>query len=150
VSFPFDSAAVFDSHMPYGSPTMPRICLSESDLSRPWQVRCGRMTACWPLATPSSMQFVITSLPISDAVASVKQSTLREWQGRGMRTAWYMSIRLNLHMSCPYRAHAALCCGLKKSLSERRGCGMARALHGMCESNTAVLGETNEKDNLNC
>jgi hypothetical protein len=36
VSFPFDlhSAAVFDSHMPCPFPAMPRICRSESDLSR--------------------------------------------------------------------------------------------------------------------
>jgi hypothetical protein len=46
VSFPLDlhSAAVFDSHMPCRYPAMPRICLSESDLSRPWQGR-GRVTA---------------------------------------------------------------------------------------------------------
>jgi hypothetical protein len=46
VSFSFDlhSAAVFDSHIPCRSPAMPRICLSESDLSRPWQGR-SRMTA---------------------------------------------------------------------------------------------------------
>jgi hypothetical protein len=41
VSFPFDlhSAAVLDSHIPCRSPAMPRICLSESDLSRPRQGR---------------------------------------------------------------------------------------------------------------
>jgi hypothetical protein len=46
VSFSFDlhSSAVFDSHMPCRSPAMPRLCRSESDLSRPRQVR-GRATA---------------------------------------------------------------------------------------------------------
>jgi hypothetical protein len=34
----------------------------------------------------------------------------------------------NSHM--PYHAHAALCLGLKKSLSERHGRSMARARHG--------------------
>jgi hypothetical protein len=34
----------------------------------------------------------------------------------------------NSHM--PYHAHAALCRGLEKSLSERHGRGMARARHG--------------------
>jgi hypothetical protein len=94
VSFPFDlhSAAVFDSHMPCRSPAMPRICLSESDLSRPWQVRSmvaaagrwhvdGMLATCQLMAlaatTPSSRKFVIRSVPISDCsgqVASVKQS----------------------------------------------------------------------------
>jgi hypothetical protein len=32
------------SHIPYRSPAVPQICLSESDLSRPWQGR-GRVTA---------------------------------------------------------------------------------------------------------
>jgi hypothetical protein len=70
-------------------------------MARSWQDRGGRVTACWRLATPSSRKFVIRSivLPISDAVTSVKQSTLGEWQGRGkvaagerhgngMGTAW--------------------------------------------------------------
>jgi hypothetical protein len=46
----------------------------------------------------------------------------------------------------PCHAHAALCRGLEKSLSQRHGRGMARALHGMCESNTAALFKSNEKD----
>jgi hypothetical protein len=39
-------------------------------------------------------------------------------------------------------SHAALCRGLEKSLSERHGRGMARARHGMCDSNTAALCES--------
>jgi hypothetical protein len=46
-------------------------------------------------------------------------------------------------------AHAVLCRGLQKSLSERHGRGMARARHGMCESNTTALCKSNVKDNLN-
>jgi hypothetical protein len=38
----------------------------------------------------------------------------------------------------PCHAHAALCRGLMKSLSERHGRGMARVRHGMCESNRHV------------
>jgi hypothetical protein len=53
----------------------------------------------------------------------------------------------NSHMPC--HAHAALCRGLEKSLSERHGRGMARARHGMCVSNTAALCKSNGKDNLN-
>jgi hypothetical protein len=34
-----------------------------------------------------------------------------------------------------YHAHAALCRGLEKSLSERHGRGMTRERHGICESN---------------
>jgi hypothetical protein len=43
VYFPFDlhSVAVFDSLMPCRSPALPRICRSESDLSRP------RHSAAW-------------------------------------------------------------------------------------------------------
>jgi hypothetical protein len=48
----------------------------------------------------------------------------------------------------PYHAHAALCRGLEKSLSERHGHGMARARHSMCESNTAALCKSNEKDTI--
>jgi hypothetical protein len=44
--------------------------------------------------------------------------------------------------------HAALCRGLQKSLSERHGRGMARARHGMCESNTAALCVSNGKDTI--
>jgi hypothetical protein len=46
------------------------------------------------------------------------------------------------------RPHAALCCGLEKWLSERHGRGMARARHGMCESNTAALCKLNGKDTI--
>jgi hypothetical protein len=38
-----------------------------------------------------------------------------------------------------YYAHAALCRGLVKSLSERHDRGMTRARHGMCESKTVAL-----------
>jgi hypothetical protein len=38
----------------------------------------------------------------------------------------------------PCYAHAALCCSLEKSLSERH-------CHGMCESNTAALCKSNGK-----
>jgi hypothetical protein len=49
----------------------------------------------------------------------------------------------NSHM--PWHAHAALCRGLEKSLSEQHGRGMARAPHCMCESNTAALYKSNKK-----
>jgi hypothetical protein len=45
-------------------------------------------------------------------------------------------------------AHAALCRGLEKSLAERHGYDMARARHGMCESNTASLCKSNGKDTI--
>jgi hypothetical protein len=48
----------------------------------------------------------------------------------------------------PCHAHEALCRGLEKSLSERHCRGMARARHGMCESNTAVLCKSNGKDTI--
>jgi hypothetical protein len=48
----------------------------------------------------------------------------------------------------PCHAHAALCCGLEKSLSERHGHDMAWARHGMCESNMAALCKSNGKDTI--
>jgi hypothetical protein len=48
-----------------------------------------------------------------------------------------------------HTCHAALYRGLEKSLSERHGRGMARARHGMFESNTPALCRSNGKDNLN-
>jgi hypothetical protein len=36
--------------------------------------------------------------------------------------------------TCHAHAHAALCCGLEKSLSERHGRDMARERHGMCQN----------------
>jgi hypothetical protein len=49
-------------------------------------------------------------------------------------------------MTC--HAHAALCRGLEKSLSERHGRGMAQARQGMCESNMAALCKSNGKNTL--
>jgi hypothetical protein len=46
------------------------------------------------------------------------------------------------------RAHAVLCRDLEKSLSQRHGRGMARARHGMCESNTTALCKSNGKDTI--
>jgi hypothetical protein len=45
-------------------------------------------------------------------------------------------------------ANAALCHGLEKLFLERHGRGMARARHGMCESNTAAQGKSNDKDTI--
>jgi hypothetical protein len=50
---------------------------------------------------------------------------------------FFCFLHADSHMPC--RAHAALCRGLKKSLSERHGRGMARVRHGMFESNTAAV-----------
>jgi hypothetical protein len=47
-----------------------------------------------------------------------------------------------------HTCHAMPCRGLEKSRSERHGGGMARARHGMCESNTAALCKLNGKDTL--
>ena len=46
-------------------------------------------------------------------------------------------LMANSHLSC--RAHAVLCRGLEKSLSERHGRSTAWAWHGKCESHTAAL-----------
>jgi hypothetical protein len=53
---------------------------------------------------------------------------------------------VNSHMPC--HAHAALCRGLEKSLSERHGRGMAWARHGMCESYTAALCKSYGKNTI--
>jgi hypothetical protein len=68
---------------------------------------------------------------------------LRVVAGRSRRLAgrphaasgWPMQI----HNAMPCHAHAALCRGLEKSLSE---------WHGMCESNTAALCKSNGKDTI--
>jgi hypothetical protein len=52
----------------------------------------------------------------------------------------------NSHMPC--HAHAVLCRGLKKLLSEWQGHGMAQVRHGMCESNTVTLCKSNGKDTI--
>jgi hypothetical protein len=57
-----------------------------------------------------------------------------------------VSGRLMLIHTC--HAHVALYRGLEKSLSERHGRGMARARHGMCESNTAALCKSTGKDTI--
>jgi hypothetical protein len=48
----------------------------------------------------------------------------------------------------PCHAYAALCRDLEKSLSERHGYSMARARHGICESNTSALCKSNGKDTI--
>jgi hypothetical protein len=48
----------------------------------------------------------------------------------------------------PCNAHAVLCHGREKSLSEQHGRGMAQARHGMCESNMAALCKSNGKDTI--
>jgi hypothetical protein len=76
---------------------------------------------------------------------------LREVAGRcrtqvGRPYAVSGQANANSHMPCC--AHAALCRGLEKSVSERLGRGMARARHGLCESNTAALCNSNEEDTI--
>jgi hypothetical protein len=93
-------------------------------MTRSWQGD-GMLAVSWSLAILSSRKFVIRSVPISDAVASVKQRTLGEWQGSGrvvagswqgngmlcvnrplkrqgnsMGTAWYVWIRLYSAATC--------------------------------------------------
>jgi hypothetical protein len=85
VSFPFDlhSAAVFDSHIPCQSPAMPRICLSESDFSRPWQgdgmrQRVGDLPAFGLFLLPCPVPGGLLSEAYQSQmqVASVKQSDI--------------------------------------------------------------------------
>jgi hypothetical protein len=74
-----------------------------------WQGRGGRVTACWPLAIPSSRKFVVRSIPIPDAVASGKQSNLGEWQGSGRVVAG---------------ERHGMCESVFKTAGERHGTGM--------------------------
>jgi hypothetical protein len=87
---------------PCRSPAMPRICLSESDLSRPRQVR-GRVAAGWrhgnsvgtafwrsasvrrlSATTRSSGKFVIRSMPISDAGGQCETKQRLSWTRRSL------------------------------------------------------------------
>jgi hypothetical protein len=58
---------------------------------------CSQLASLWPLdvTTSSSRKFFIRSIPISDAVASVKQSSVCDGQGEayyfGART-WVLQI----------------------------------------------------------
>jgi hypothetical protein len=115
---------VFDSHIPCRSPAMPRICLSESDLSRPWQGRgmgtvwyvwisIGRpQTACWrpasvrliPATTRSSRKMLSEAYESQMQVASVKQSNVCHGRGEayfGARTwvleQWARELRPAWH-----------------------------------------------------
>jgi hypothetical protein len=80
VTYPFDlhSAAVSDSHIPCRSPATPRICRSESDLSRPRQVR-GRGTA-WELHGVCELASAVQRQHVGDLSAF---GTVGEWQGSG-------------------------------------------------------------------
>jgi hypothetical protein len=121
VSFPFDlhSAAVFDSHMPCRSPAMPLMCLSVSDLLRPWQGD-GMLTASLQLASlcPLLLPRPVPGSLLSEAyqsqiaVASVKRSGVCDGRGEayyfGARTwvlwtAWYVWIGPYCHKSCSPR-----------------------------------------------
>jgi hypothetical protein len=107
VSFPFDlhSAAVFDSHMPCCSPAMPPTCSSESDLSRPRQIRgrvaAGKWHGMCELASAAQRRHV-GDLPTF--------GTVGEWQGSGRVVAW------ERHGMCELAFNAA------------------RERHGICES----------------
>jgi hypothetical protein len=76
VSFPFDlhSAAVVDSHMPCRSPAMPRICRSESDLTRP------RQGAAWERNGMCEFASAVQRRHVGEMPAI---GTVGEWQGRG-------------------------------------------------------------------
>jgi hypothetical protein len=137
---------------------MPRICLSKSDLSRPWQGR-GRVTGCWQLAslrplaatTPSSRQFVTRSIPISDAVASVKQSNVCDGQRERLIILvqgheWLYNLLHrhydnNLVKGNSWKEIAGLHAQDKELSRRTRHCRrMAWERHGICESAVTVLG----------
>jgi len=65
--------------------------------------------------------------------------------GRSL-TGHLSAAHVNSHMQC--LAHAVLCHGLEKLLSEQHGCSMAGTQHGSCESNMATLCKSNGKDSI--
>jgi hypothetical protein len=73
---------MFDSHMPCRFPAMPRICRSESDLSRPQQVR-GMGTAWYVLISIGRLETAFGR--------PTRFGTVGEWQVRGRGTAWYVN-----------------------------------------------------------
>jgi hypothetical protein len=73
----------------------------------------------------------------------------RIWAGRPHPHAVSGRLKLILtYHAMPCHAHAALCHGLGKLLSERHDRGLARARHGMCGSNTAALCKSNGVDTI--
>jgi hypothetical protein len=64
----------------------------------------------------------------------------RTWAGRPHAVSGQPMLIHTCHaVLMPCRAHATLCCGLEKSLSER---------HGTCETNTVALCKSNGKDTI--
>jgi hypothetical protein len=80
-----------DSHIACRSHAVPRICLSESDLSRPWQVR-GRGTA-WERHGMCALASAVQRRHVGDLPAF---GTVGEWQGRGRVVAgsWQGRVRV--------------------------------------------------------
>jgi hypothetical protein len=93
----------------------------------------------WPLKANSHTCHA-APLPFSDsAVSFVKVRVVagrsRTREGRPLAVSGRPML---IHTSHAH-AHAALCRGLEKSLSEQHGCDKARARHGLRETNTAAL-----------
>jgi hypothetical protein len=129
--FPCRSSAMpcrVNSYMPYRAPAILRQCrvLRESPRGS------RKYPNCW--------SYSLTDWYASDNNLRGTPRGSRKKPNAGRSPTYRLwKADTNSHMPCPCRVHAALCRGLEMSLSERHGRGMARARHGMCESNTASL-----------
>jgi hypothetical protein len=125
-----------NSHVPFRAPAILRQCCVLREIPRGSR------------KYPNCQYYSLTDWYASDnnLRGTPRGSRKKPNAGRSL-TCRLWSADANSYMPC--HSHAALCRGLEKSLSERHGLGMTRARHGMCESNTAALCKSNEKDNLN-
>jgi hypothetical protein len=97
---------------------------------------------------PNCESYSLTDWYASDNLRGTPRVSRKKPNAGRSPTCRLWTADANSHMPCPCRTNTALCSGLEKSLSERHGRGMARALHGMCETNTAALCKSNEKDTI--
>jgi hypothetical protein len=133
-----------NSHMPCRAPAVPLPChaapLPFSDSAVSFvkvRVVAGNIRTASPTVERIGM------LLITDFVE------LRLVAGRSRTRAGHLHAVSGRPMLIHIRhAHAALYRGLEKSISEWHVRGMARARHGMCESNTAVLCKSDWKDTI--
>jgi hypothetical protein len=99
-----------NSHIPCRSPALPRICRSESDLSRPRHRAAGERRRMCELAS------AVLSRHVGDLPA------LEKWQGRGRRTAWEWHGMCESGFIVPLSANAATVCSSGCRLHKRSRC----------------------------
>jgi hypothetical protein len=134
---------------PCRSPVMPCRVNSHIPCRAPAILRQCRVVREIPRGSrkyPNCCSYSLTDWYASDNLRGTPRVSRKKPNAGRSPTCRPWTADTNSHMQC--HAHAALCRGLEKSLSERRGRRMARARHGMCESKTAALCKSNGNDTV--